>query len=271
MASVMIKELKEIPYLGEERAERMDAYLPEDCDSASPAILLIHGGGWHLSDKAADREVSISRDLAKAGYAVFSVNYLLNCVEAQGDGTRKLTRLAWPTNFYDCKTALRFIRKFADRYRVAPTRIAVMGSSAGAHLAMLLASTSFHEGFNQQGLYLEQSNAVTCVVNLYGDYDVRGRAVSPFAGETPEQTELNEREASPITWIDSKMPPMLIAHGAQDATVSVDRSRLLVRHLENLGLDYLYLELSKDAHSFDLHPRTFDLEAAVLSFLTQYL
>ncbi len=267
----MIEELKEIPYLGEGRAERIDAYLPQGHDAARPAVLLIHGGGWRLSDKAAAREVSISRDLAEAGYAVFSINYLLNIAEAQSDGTRKLTRLAWPTNFYDCKTALRFIRKYADRYRVDPTRIAVMGSSAGAHLAMLLASTSFHEKFNQQGLYLEQSNAVTCVVNLYGDYDVRGRAVSPFAGETQEQTETNEREASPVTWIDSKMPPMLIAHGTQDATVSVERSRKLVRHLENLGLDYLYLELSKDGHGFDLHPQTFDLEAAVLRFLTQYL
>ena len=267
----MIEELKEISYLGDERAERMDAYLPQGHESACPAVLLIHGGGWRLSDKAAAREVSISRDLAKAGYAVFSINYLLNITEAQGEGPRKLTRLAWPTNFYDCKTALRFIRKFADRYRVDPMRIAVMGASAGAHLAMLLASTSFHEKFNQQGLYLEQSNAVACVVNLYGDYDVRGRAVSPFAGETKEQTQTNEREASPITWIDSAMPPMLIAHGAKDVTVSVERSRLLVQHLDHLDLDYLYLELSKDGHSFDLHPCTFDLEAPVLSFLDQYL
>ncbi|MDQ8195340.1 alpha/beta hydrolase [Coraliomargarita sp. SDUM461004] len=267
-----IKVFKDIPFLGIDREEKMDAYLPENATSGLyPAVLLIHGGGWRLLDKASEREVSIAHDLAKAGFVVFSINYLLNVGDTQEDGSFQLTKLAWPTNLYDCKTGLRFIRKFSSQYNVDPNRIAVMGASAGAHLAMMLGSTVSNEELNQSGLYTDESNAVSCVVNLYGDYDIRGRKVSPFEGATPEETKANEREASPVTWIDSNMPPMLIAHGARDEIIPVERSRLLVQHLKKLNLNYLYLELSKDGHSFDFHPQTLDLATIVIQFLNQYL
>jgi acetyl esterase/lipase len=267
-----VKVIKDIAYLGANREEKMDAYLPqsESLDPV-PAILLIHGGGWRLSDKATEREASIARTLAKAGFAVFSINYLLNIVDIKDDGAVEMLRLAWPTNFYDCKSGLRFVRKFADKYRVDPSRIAAMGASAGAHLAMMLGSTSCNENLNSRGLYTDESNEVACVLDLYGDYDISGRKSSPFKGANQAETAANEREASPATWIDSNMPPMLIVHGALDDTVSVERSRLLVKHLGQMDLDYLYLELSKDGHGFDLNPQTLDLETIVIDFLNKYL
>ncbi|WPJ96134.1 alpha/beta hydrolase [Coraliomargarita algicola] len=269
---IKIKELKDISYLGEAREEKMDAYLPGGCTSdLRPAVLLIHGGGWRLSDKASAREVSIARDLAHHGYAVFSINYLLNIGDYNEDGVFKHTRIAWPNNFFDCKSALRFVRKFAHRYQVDSSRIAVMGASAGAHLAMLLASTSHHDAFNSQGLYTEQSSEVSCVLNFYGDYDVRGRRVSPFQGANEAQTQENEQAASPVTWIDDKTPPMLIAHGVLDDTVLIERSRLLVEHLRKQSLTYVYLELSEDGHGFNLHPKSMDLEMVVVQFLNKFL
>ncbi len=57
---------------------------------------------------------------------------------------------------------------------------------------MLVGATAGHEEINHHGLYTDQSNAVSCILNFYGDHDIRGREVSPFAGATPAETSANK-------------------------------------------------------------------------------
>ncbi len=265
--------LQDIAYLGLERLEKLDVYLPaESFPRPLPAILLIHGGGWRSGDKAAPREQNMGTQLATHGYAVFSINYLLN--EGTPDSTDTqfiLKRTAWPQNFHDCKSALRYIRRESNHYGIDPQRLAVMGSSAGGHLAMLVGSTAHRADINQHGLYTGQTNHVSAIINFYGDYDIRGRRQSAFAGETPEETALNDEAASPITYLGTKTPPMFIAHGTNDGTVSVERSRLLTRHLQGLGLDYVYVEIAGAVHSFHLQPPQMNVLPALLSFLEKHL
>ncbi len=265
---------RDVSYLGPDRAEKLDAWLPDSTDwpGPSPVVLLIHGGGWRIGDKAQEREKNIATTLTAHGYAVFSINYLLNIGEKDpATGTLKLSRLAWPQNLYDCKTALRFIRANATRFNIDPAHIAVMGGSAGGHLSMLVGSTASNEEINTHGLYTGQSNAVSAIINFYGDYDIRDRKVSPFAGATPEETKANETAASPITWIDKNTPPMLIVHGSADKTISVERSRLLAKHLQQLGVDYWYVEIGGAPHTFHLQPKQMDLRPTVIAFLEKHL
>ena len=267
-----ITVLKDIDYLGPDRAEKMDAYLPPaSCPGPHPAVLLIHGGGWRISDKAADREISIGNDLASSGYAVFSINYLLNEGHKDENGKVTLTKIAWPQNFLDCKSALRYLRAEASQYNLDPERIATMGGSAGGHLAMLVGTTANHSAFNEQGLYTDQANDVSCIITLYGEYDLRARPLCPVAGKTRAETAANTHDASPINWIDKHTPPMLIVHGTADHIIPVERSRLLARHLSEMGLDYWYVEISGAPHTFDLHPEQMDLEPTTLSFLRKHL
>jgi len=265
--------ISDIPYLGAERSEAMDAYLPgSEFARPRPAMLLIHGGGWRVGDKASTRERSIANDLVAEGYAVFSINYKLN-VGARDPDTKKfsLSVLAWPQNFYDCKSALRFIRKHADEYGVDPARIGVMGGSAGGHLAMMVASTAEDAELNQFGLYTEESNAVACVLNLYGEFDVRGQSVSPFMGASWEAKKRFSEIASPVTHFTDALPPMLVLHGTADETISVERSRALVEKLKTMGAIYEYLEVPDAPHSFDFQPEQMDLRPVVFSFLNKYL
>ncbi len=262
----------DVAYLPPDRAEKLDAYLPPATFARPlPAVLLIHGGGWRISDKAADRERNIATTLAAHGYAVFSINYLLNIGETNADGRLKLTRLGWPQNLFDCKTALRFIRAASARYSVDPDRIATMGGSAGGHLSLLLGATAHHDEFNRHGLYREQRNDVACILNFYGDYDIRGRKVSPFEGATPDETAANETAASPVTHFDASTPPMFITHGTADSIIPVERSRLLARELETRGLDYWYVEIAGAPHSYHLEPSQMDLRPSVLAFLKKHL
>lgn len=265
--------ISDVDYLGPDRAEKMDIYLPsDDYVSPAPAVLLIHGGGWRVGDKASNRERSISNDLRESGYAVFSINYDLNVGERDPQ-TKKLTlsHLAWPQNLYDCKSALRYIRANAERLGIDPERIAVMGGSAGGHLSMMVGATVNDDEINQHGLYLDQSNAVSCILNFYGIYDVRKIPIHPFVGMPREVYEAHKDEASPVEYFDDELPPMFIAHGSGDKTVPVQLSRDLVQDLQQLDTPYCYVEIQGAPHSFDLHPEQFDLEPTVISFLHQYL
>ena len=263
----------DIAYLPADRAEKLDVYLPPASFARPlPAVLLIHGGGWRIGDKADARERNIATTLASHGYAVFSINYLLNTGETDpATGKLKLTRLAWPQNLHDCKTALRFIRAGSNRYGVDPTRIAAMGGSAGGHLSMLLGATACHDAFNRHGLYQEQRNDIACVLNFYGDYDIRGRRVSPFEGANHAETAANETSASPVTHFNAETPPVFFTHGTADSIIPVERSRLLARELEKRGLDYCYVEIAGAPHSYHLEPTQMDLRPIVLAFLKKHL
>lgn len=270
-AEPLIKQ--DISYLGADRAEKLDVYLPPDSfERPLPAVLLIHGGGWRSGDKNGARERNIGTNLAANGYAVFSISYRLNETEIDPETERRrITRLAWPQNLYDCKSALRYIRAESERFGIDPERIAVMGGSAGGHLAMLVGATANHDEINRQGLYTDQSNAVSCILTFYGDYDIRGRRVSPFAGADPDVTAANEEAASPITYLDEQTPPFFITHGTADKTVRVERSRMLAEHLNKLGVDYWYIEISGAPHTYHLEPEQMDLRPVVLSFLEKHL
>lgn len=262
-----VSVLRDIPYLGPERAEKMDAYLPAKRFARPvPFILLIHGGGWRINDKADTRERNIGQNLAAAGYAVFSINYLLNVGEKDPvTGKIELTQVAWPRNFYDCKTALRFLRHEAARFGIDPQRVGVMGGSAGGHLAMLVGATQEHEEFNREGEYREQSNAVNCIINFYGVADVRGERDPVFGGSEAAHA------ASPVNYFTPDLPPMLIAHGTADRIVPVEESRKLAKMLEELGTDYWYLEIAGAPHTFHLQPEAMDLRPVVLTFLEKHL
>ncbi len=263
----------DINYLGSDREEKMDVYLPPDSfERPVPAMLLIHGGGWRVGDKASSRERNFANTLAANGYAVFSINYALNVGE-RDPKTKKLnlSYLAWPQNFYDCKSALRFIRANAGRFDIDPDHIGVMGGSAGGHLSMMMGATANDESMNQEGLYLDQSNAVSCILNFYGIYDVSKFRVHPFSGMPKEVRKQYAEAASPVTYFDAELPPMFIAHGTGDKTIPVQFSRDLASDLEKLGTPYCYLEIAGAPHSFNFQPEQFDLRPTVLSFLHQYL
>ena len=64
-----IRVVKDLPYSSEHVAHKLDMHLPPESmgDGPYPAVLVVHGGGWHGGDKAAAREKNIGTELAKAG------------------------------------------------------------------------------------------------------------------------------------------------------------------------------------------------------------
>ena len=277
-AGVVIEQ--DVPFLDPDRHERLDLYLPADRapGARSPAVVMIHGGGWVGGDKAAAREVQVGTTLARAGYVCASVDYQLST-----DGR-------WPTNLLDCKNGVRFLRANAAKYDVDPQRIGVMGGSAGGHLALMVAYTSGIEALEPKSPYPNVTSDVRCVVNLYGITNLLTRRKTDEAGtpvgEPGKRTALLEpsadadpalwRFASPVTHASATSPPTLVLHGTADTTVDRDQAHELAAKLKEHGVEHRLIMLDGVGHTFDLvawrrKPLPQDLRPVVLEFFGKHL
>ena len=119
--------------LNAERNVNLTAYVqPVGGDFAGlthrPAVLIIPGGGYHFcSDREAD---PVAFPYLKAGYQAFILRYSLN------------EQALWPNPLSDYEQAMALIRQNAEKWHVAADRIAVIGFSAGGHLAACAAAMS---------------------------------------------------------------------------------------------------------------------------------
>lgn len=269
-----IKIEKDVPYLGPDRAEKMDVYLPDTpAERPFPVVIWIHGGGWVSGSKSAAREINICTTLAKNGYAAFSIDYRLGTEVSETDpGKVPLETVPWPQNLYDCKTAVRFIRKEAARFGIDPAKIAVSGGSAGGHLALMTGISENDAELNKGGLYTDQSNDISCIIDFYGPTVVTpGRRAVRFAGKTPEETEANIEAGSPILQVKKDSPPILVVHGDNDQTVPLSHSLDLVEKMKTEGTVHQFIQVPGGKHSFHLQPKEMDLRPAVLEFLSNHL
>ncbi len=233
------REFRDVPYVtgGHER-QRLNLFLPSVAPGAGkmPLIVSVHGGGWDGGNK----EQAFPGPLLERGYAVASIDY-------------RLSRDAiYPAQIEDCKAAIRWLRAHAADYGIDPARIGVWGASAGGHLVALLGTTGQTRRFDM-GENLDQSSAVSCVVDWFGpsdflhcwgtssDPNVRSYITGPFAakllgGPAREHEDL-AHAASPIEFVDAHTAPFLIQHGDKDPVVPLSQSQILDAALKKAGVE----------------------------------
>jgi acetyl esterase/lipase len=265
---------RDVSYLGEGRAEKLDLYQPAGRAPGvlSPAVVIIHGGGWQGGDKGAKREQVTGAALAKAGYVAVSVNYWLR------------DRGRWPTNLHDCKNAVKWLRVNAARLRVDPERIGVIGGSAGGHLALMVAYTAGDPRLDPKEPYPGVSDRVSACVDMYGVANLltrkqtkpdgtpldewKGHALFP---ESREQDPEKWRLASPVAHLSAKSPPTLILHGTNDNVVDRDQSKELEQALRAAGAEVKLVMVPGATHAWALKTEKFDLRDEVVGFFDKHL
>ena len=162
--------------------ERLDVLLPTNWSGGGsrPTILFLHGGGGFSGDKFDSSVRDLFFTLVRRGYAVVTANYTLGATDGSRGG--------FPANVQDARAALTWIRRGSDvptsgQDVCLSTCIVVVGSSTGARLAALLATTwnADDEGYFGTGMPGADGRAdlVVGVSGLYDAYDLGARGACP--------------------------------------------------------------------------------------------
>ena len=162
---------------GTPQALKLDLYRPAgDTLTRRPAIIWIHGGGFHAGDKTAQPFPKLATTFAQRGYVSASINYrLLGTDKCAGvDPPPPSCQAAAVEAQHDAQAAVRWLRAHAAAYGVDPDRIAVGGGSAGADTALLVGIHSEDTGSSgTPGV----SSKVRGVVSISGVLPVEGEAL----------------------------------------------------------------------------------------------
>ena len=194
----------------------LDAYVHPHARRPRVALLVVHGGSWMSGDKRSMS--SVARVAAARGLAVFNVNYTLALPGRPG----------FPRQHNQLRAAVGWIRARAAQLNVDPERIGVLGTSAGGHLAALLATTgsgSLAAG-ERVGVAVTWS-APTHLGDLGGWL---GLAVGNLIGCLTEECDGQVMAASPVSHVTPDDPPMLIVHSRHEM-VPVGQARALADRL----------------------------------------
>ncbi len=174
----------------------LDLYVPVR-GSSFPVVVLVHGNGWWTGDKsdANDVQLKLVLHLVNRGYAVAFINYrLASGLNAQGTPSGPFgIPPGDPDQIYDVKAAIRYLRAHALEHKLNPARVALMGASAGGHLALLSAYTSgvaLEEDFpfGDYGANATFPSDVRAVVSVSGPTSLLELDNWPTATPTPTPT-----------------------------------------------------------------------------------
>lgn len=204
----------------------------------NPTLIVIYGGGWRTGSP--DDYEQFSSYMAAHNYTVVTIDY------------RHAPEHQFPKQLEDVENALNYIQSHADYLEVDLTKIAVMGRSAGGHLATLAG-------------YKENAISFKAVVNYYapvdlahGYYDLPTpdpidvqKILGDFLGGTPEEKPGLYQQASLTTHLRADLPPSLLIYASRDHLVKAEFGRKLYDKLKTTDNSAALLEIPWAEHAFD--------------------
>ncbi len=272
------KEFRNVPYAQNTQSDdakwqTLDMYIPGNHKNAYSAILFIHGGGWKTGDKSEYAAPLIELSNPKntfGGLITAAMNYrMLPAADGTSQGATSYTDM-----LHDIDDALRLMQQLAKKNGAEIKNVVLMGSSAGAHLALLYAYTHTGSvpGYNKAPI------EIAFVISQSGPADLTAKSfyTSPhqswlgvnvaqligLTGMIPISTQNSDRyhdllkNASPVTYIsmENNIPPTLIAHGAKDEIVPIENADSLAKALAENGKPYQYYRYPSSGHDLN-HPQ----------------
>ncbi len=215
-------------------------------DDKKPAMLYFHGGGWRSGEK--ESRVLEFLPYVEKGWVVITANY------------RLLRQASLPEIIGDCRTALSWVYKNADKFKIDTNKIFISGNSAGGHLALMTALVE-EDTFYSSDFSSNNKNRIAGVINWYGIADV-----SLFTEDWKDKNILTKdsiplslifEKTSPINFINKNTPPVLTVHGTIDKIVRFKHAELLHKKLDSFSVKNRLLKIDNRKHgNFDAEEMT---------------
>jgi acetyl esterase/lipase len=146
-----------VDYVGNGNTKQMlDIYVPAGITTPAKTVVHIHGGAFMMGSKGVSEQPSF-QNLYNNGYVCVDINYRLS------------SDSIWPSQVYDCKAAIRYLKANADLYHIDTCKIGVIGESAGGYLVSMLGTSA--QVPQLEGLHLGNTHVtsrVHAVVDLFG-------------------------------------------------------------------------------------------------------
>lgn len=247
---------------------KLDIYSPTKLVyEKTPVVLFFHGGAWITGAK---ESINVNRfngainTLREKGYAVLSPNYTL----------AKKNKSPFPNCLNDAFDAINWIENNANEYNFDLNNVGLFGESAGAHIA-LMAAFADGDKFSSN----KNNIKINYVVDAYGPTDLKkiynmDALDSLYAflerlpnrvqdrlnishylfGFDPETDTLKRNffmeEYSPLNYLNTSSPPILIIHGESDRLVPLEQSLLLKSALDSVNVKNEIHTLKNVDHAF---------------------
>ncbi len=212
---------------GPQPRQRLDVYVPTaPAAGPRPLVVFVHGGRWSYGSK--DQYRFLAAGLAERGIVVVVPNY------------RLYPSVHMAASAEDVARAVAWAEHAAPGYGADPAAVAVMGHSAGAQLAALVA-TDQHWIADAGGV------PVRALVGLAGPYDflpLTDDDLRDYFGP-PERYPASQ----PVNFVDASSAPALLVHGADDVTTEPRNSVSLAAKLRASGVPVELRMLPGEGHT----------------------
>jgi len=224
-----------------------------------PLILTVHGGPTSQADAGYNPR---SQFFATRGYAVLDLNYR----GSTGFGRQYMEALRGNWGVFDVEDAVGGARYLADRERVDPNRIVIMGGSAGGYT--VLRALTVEPGFFKAGICLYGiSNLFTLATDTH---KFEARYLDSLLGPLPEASE-TYRDRSPLFASERLVDPVAIFQGADDQVVPMEQAESIVASLRSRNVPHEYHLYEGEGHGWRKPDTIASFYRAVEAFLRQHV
>ena len=184
----------------------LDVYYPAGATEPLPTIVSIHGGGYVYGSKEIYRRYGM--DMARRGFAFVNFNY------------RWAPKWKFPTPLFDTNAVLSWVCSNAKRYHLDPSRIILLGDSAGAQMASQYAAMHTNPAFAEH-FHIQMAPVRIRAVGLFcGMYDIVQQASGKRKGLALDYLGRSLKDDDPrfqvLSHINANFPPAFIATACHD-------------------------------------------------------
>ncbi|PZO01277.1 MAG: alpha/beta hydrolase [Alphaproteobacteria bacterium] len=202
---------RDITY-GDDPRQKMDVYAPAQAENL-PVLVFFYGGGWDSGDR---KDYGwAAQALAARGFVVFVPDY------------RLVPQVHFPAFIQDAAEATARAGNLAATYGGDSARLGVIGHSAGAHLAMMIALDRRYMAA------VDQPALIKAAAGLAGPYEFLPFDVAASRnafGRAPDPTL-----TQPVTFARADAPPLWLGHGTDDVVVHDEDTTILCERMTAVG------------------------------------